>query len=163
MDFPVEKLINAAAAARARAYAPYSNFRVGAAILTSEGRYYTGCNVENASYGLSCCAERVALFKAVSNGERHFIALAVTAGTDDYCAPCGACRQALAEFNPALRVYMANRRGEYRVQTVAALLPAAFALNESPAPEAGRGRAEGDPAGTNSRKALGRIYEPVNR
>ena len=85
MEFPIEKLIGAAAASREKAYAPYSNFRVGAAILTKEGRYYTGCNIENASYGLTCCAERVAMFKAVSNSERSFEAIAVTAGTDEYC------------------------------------------------------------------------------
>lgn len=126
MDFPVEKLISAAAAARERAYAPYSNFRVGAAVLTKEGRYYTGCNVENASYGLTCCAERVALFKAVSDGERDFEAIAVTAGTDDYCAPCGACRQVLAEFGAEIKVFMANAKGDYRMLTVGELLPAAF-------------------------------------
>ncbi|MCL6634699.1 MAG: cytidine deaminase [Peptococcaceae bacterium] len=126
MDFSIEKLISAAMAARERAYAPYSGFRVGAAVLTGEGRCYTGCNVENASYGLTCCAERVALFKAVSDGERSFEAMAVTAGTEDFCAPCGACRQVLAEFGPEMKVFMLNARGEYRVQTVAELLPAAF-------------------------------------
>lgn len=129
MDFPVEKLINAAAAARGRAYAPYSRFKVGAAIVTAQGRYYTGCNVENASYGLSCCAERVALFKAVSNGERQFQAIAIAAGTDEYCVPCGACRQVLAEFNPDMQVFMANNQGQFQVRTVAELLPMAFTLN----------------------------------
>ncbi len=126
MILPVEKLINAAVAAREKAYAPYSNFRVGAAILTKEGRYYTGCNVENVSYGLTCCAERVALFKAVSDGERDFEAIAITAGTDEYCAPCGACRQALAEFGASIKVFMTNRAGDYRLLTVAELLPEAF-------------------------------------
>ena len=129
VDFPVEKLIKAAAAARERAYAPYSKFRVGAAILTGDGRYYTGCNIENASYSLTCCAERVALFKAVSDGERDFEAIAVTAGTEEYCTPCGACRQALAEFGGDIKVFMANRQGDYLVQTVAELLPAAFKLD----------------------------------
>jgi len=124
--FPIEKLINAAVAARERAYAPYSNFRVGAAILTKEGRYYTGCNVENVSYSLTCCAERVALFKAVSNGERDFEAIAITAGTDEYCAPCGACRQALAEFGAKIKVFMVNRAGDYHLRSVAELLPEAF-------------------------------------
>ena len=104
MIFPIEKLIGAATAAREKAYAPYSNFRVGAAILTKEGRYYTGCNIENASYGLTCCAERVALFKAVSNRERTFEAIAVTAGTSEFCSPCGACRQVLAEFGTNIKV-----------------------------------------------------------
>lgn len=129
MDLPVGKLINAAKEARERAYAPYSNFRVGAAILTRDGRCYTGCNIENASYSLTCCAERVALFKAVSGGERDFAAIALTAGTEEYCTPCGACRQALAEFGGDIKVVMANRRGDYLVQTVAELLPAAFKLN----------------------------------
>jgi cytidine deaminase len=124
--FPVEKLINAAVAAREKAYAPYSNFRVGAAVLTKDGRCYTGCNVENVSYSLTCCAERVALFKAVSDGKRDFEAIAITAGTDEYCAPCGACRQALAEFGAKIKVFMANRAGDYRLLTVAELLPEAF-------------------------------------
>ncbi|MCG9967052.1 cytidine deaminase [Pelotomaculum terephthalicicum JT] len=158
MDFPVEKLIKAASAARERAYAPYSHFKVGAAILTVEGRYYTGCNVENASYGLSCCAERVALFKAVSNGERHFEAIAVTAGTDEYCAPCGACRQVLMEFNPAMKVFMANGKGDFRMQTAAELLPAAFALTSRAAGCAGRDKepSAGKKTGLN-------IFEPVIR
>ncbi|MDF9409278.1 MAG: Cytidine deaminase [Pelotomaculum sp. PtaB.Bin013] len=156
MDFPVEKLINAASAARERAYAPYSLFKVGAAILTVEGRYYTGCNIENASYGLSCCAERVALFKAVSNGERHFEAIAITAGTDQFCAPCGACRQVLTEFNPAMKVFMANSKGEFRMQTAAELLPAAFALMNLAAECAGHEQAAGGKTGVN-------IFEPVIR
>lgn len=153
MDFPVEKLINAAAAARERAYAPYSKFRVGAAILTKEGRYYTGCNIENVSYGLTCCAERVALFKAVSNGERDFEAIAVTAGTDDYCTPCGACRQVLAEFGGKMKVFMVNGRGEYHVQTVNELLPAAF---DREALASGGTEPE-------EKKAVGKLIEPVNR
>ncbi|MDD3653394.1 MAG: cytidine deaminase [Desulfotomaculaceae bacterium] len=157
MDFPVEKLIRAASAALGRAYAPYSCFKVGAAILTTEGRYYTGCNVENASYGLSCCAERVALFKAVSNGERNFEALAVIADTDDYCTPCGACRQVLAEFNPAMKIYMVNGRGEYWLLTVADLLPATFVLKEAHPTSAGLG--EDRPGG----KVITKIFEPVNR
>jgi len=158
MDFPVEKLINAASAARERAYAPYSLFKVGAAILTVEGRYYTGCNVENASYGLSCCAERVALFKAVSNGERNFEAIAITAGTDEYCAPCGACRQVLTEFNPAMKVIMANKRGEYRLQTAAELLPAAFEIKNPASGCAGQDkeRVVSEQTGVN-------IFEPVIR
>jgi cytidine deaminase len=126
MDFPVEKLIGAAAAARGKAYAPYSKFKVGAAILTKDGHCYTGCNIENASYGLTCCAERVALFKAVSSSERSFKAIAVTAGTKEFCPPCGACRQALAEFGTDIKVYMANETGEYQMQTVAELLPLSF-------------------------------------
>lgn len=153
MDFPVEKLINAAAAAREKAYAPYSKFRVGAAILTKEGRYYTGCNIENVSYGLTCCAERVALFKAVSNGERDFEAIAISAGTGDYCAPCGACRQVLAEFGEKMKVFMANGRGEYRVLTVAELLPAAF----------DRASLTSGGAESEEKKVTTKLIEPVNR
>ncbi len=126
MDIPVEKLINAAQTARETAYAPYSNYRVGAAILTSKGRCYTGCNIENASYSLTCCAERVALYKAVSDGEMDFVAIAVTAGTADYCVPCGACRQALAEFGTGMKVYMVNGQGDYLVKMLEALLPCVF-------------------------------------
>ncbi|HPU35287.1 MAG TPA: cytidine deaminase [Bacillota bacterium] len=126
MEFPVEKLIRAAEEARERAYAPYSNYRVGAAILTRQGRCYTGCNIENASYGLTCCAERVALYKAVSAGEHDFDAIAVTAATDDFCVPCGACRQTLAEFSRNLKVYMVNARGDYLVKTLDELLPCVF-------------------------------------
>lgn len=129
MEFSTENLIKAATEAREKAYAPYSKFRVGAALLTRTGRCYTGCNVENVSYGLTCCAERVALFKAVSEGERDFSAIAITAGTGEYCTPCGACRQALAEFGRDLKVLMANKHGKYRVMTVAELLPAAFEQN----------------------------------
>lgn len=139
MDFPVEKLIKAAMAAREKAYAPYSKFRVGAALLTRDGRYYTGCNIENASYSLTCCAERVALFKAVSSGERDFEAIAVTAETEEYCTPCGACRQALAEFGGDIIVFMANKEGDYLEQTVAELLPGAFKLKISGQPSAAPG------------------------
>ncbi len=154
MIFPVEKLINAATAARERAYAPYSKFKVGAAILTKEARYYTGCNVENASYGLACCAERVALYKAVSNGERDFEAIAVTADTDDFCAPCGACRQALAEFGTHIKVFMANRQGAYRIQTVAELLPGAFSSQVL---------TTSDNNGQVEERIVTKLMEPVNR
>jgi cytidine deaminase len=154
MDFPIEKLIGAATAAREKAYAPYSNFRVGAAILTKEGRYYTGCNIENASYGLTCCAERVALFKAVSNSERSFEAIALTAGTDEFCPPCGACRQALAEFGTDIKVYMAKGAGAYRMQTVAELLPLSFTL-KAPAP--------GGDDDSDDQKTITKLIEPVNR
>jgi len=153
MDFPVEKLINAAMAARERAYAPYSKYKVGAAILTRDGRYYTGCNIENASYSLTCCAERVALFKAVSGGERHFVAIAVTAGTEEYCVPCGACRQALVEFGGEIKVFMANKEGAYKVSTVAELLPAAFKLDN----------AEQMSASSGNTITFTKLIEPVNR
>lgn len=124
-----EELVVKALEARKNAYIPYSGFAVGAALLTCAGRVYTGCNVENSSYGLTVCAERVALLKAVSQGDREFVALAVVADTEDYCSPCGACRQVLAEFGGHIKVYLANRQGEYREMTVEELLPAAFTLS----------------------------------
>ncbi len=125
-----QKLIDAAAAARQKAYVPYSQFAVGAALLGSDGIIYTGCNVENASYGLTCCAERTALFKAVSNGTRRFLALAVVGGNvgdgiSAPCIPCGICRQALAEFcdDDFLIIF-----GNGDTTTLGALLPNAFRL-----------------------------------
>jgi len=106
------------------AYAPYSQFRVGAAVLTEDGQIYAGCNVENASYGLSVCAERTAVFKAVSKGERDFEAIAVV--TEKGVTPCGACRQVLMEFGENIQVIVADEAGEYRVFTLRELLPEAF-------------------------------------
>ncbi|MEW5952394.1 MAG: cytidine deaminase [Bacillota bacterium] len=123
-----EQLIEQARQAGKNAYAPYSNFSVGAALLLADGSVVTGCNVENASYGLTICAERTAVYKAVSEGQREFAAIAVYADTDSYCSPCGACRQVIAEFGPQIRVIMANRRGEYKVRTIAELLPETFQL-----------------------------------
>jgi cytidine deaminase len=119
-------LIAAAIAARERAYAPYSTFQVGAAILTSEGEIFAGCNVENASYGLTICAERVAAANAVAAGRRRFAAIAVASPAA--ATPCGACRQVLAEFEPALPVLLidANRPTAIMETNLAALLPAAF-------------------------------------
>jgi cytidine deaminase len=125
-----EELIALAMTARQNAYAPYSGFTVGAALLAISGEVYTGCNVENSSYGLTVCAERVAVFNAVARGEREFIALAVVCGTEEYCSPCGACRQVLAEFGGDIKVYLANRHGAYRETTVAELLPMAFLLSD---------------------------------
>lgn len=125
-----QKLIDAASAARQKAYAPYSQFAVGAALLGGDGVIYTGCNVENASYGLACCAERTALFKAVSAGTRHFLALAVVGGevgegVGTPCLPCGICRQALAEFcDDKLPIISGN--GE--ITTLGELFPNAFRL-----------------------------------
>ncbi len=118
-------LIQAAIEARRNAYAPYSRFKVGAAVLTKEGKIFTGCNVENASYGLSMCAERVAIFKAVSEGYKDFIAIAVVADTDDPVKPCGACRQVMAEFGN-FDVIMANLKGDVKIMKVSELLPEAF-------------------------------------
>ena len=96
----VEELVAAARAARERAYAPYSGFRVGAALLSQAGKLYTGANVENASYGLSMCAERIAVFNAVTAGESEFASIAVVGSGKGYISPCGACLQVLAEFPP---------------------------------------------------------------
>ena len=121
-----DELVRLATEARERAYAPYSGFRVGAALLVADGRVYTGCNVENASYGLSMCAERTAVFKAVADGALAFTAVAVVADSAEPPSPCGACRQVLAEFGPATRVIIANLRGARREATVEELLPVSF-------------------------------------
>jgi len=121
----IQELVRRARETMDKAYAPYSRFRVGAALLTKSGRIFTGCNVENASYGLTNCAERTAVFKAVSEGEKEVAALALIADTDDYCVPCGACRQVMAEFGD-FPVIQANRAGEHKISNVAELLPGAF-------------------------------------
>lgn len=124
-----EKLINLALQAKEKAYAPYSKFQVGAALLTESGEIFTGCNVENASYGLTNCAERTAIFKAVSQGHTKFKAIAiVTDLTDQYTSPCGACRQVMAEFGSDIVVLMGNGKGEYLEKTVEQLLPLSFKL-----------------------------------
>ena len=108
------------------AYIPYSKFPVGAALECSDGTVYTGCNIENAAYGPSVCAERVAVFKAVSEGRRDFVRLAVAADTKDFCAPCGVCRQVLHEFAPKLEVILVNRDGKTKELTLPDLLPYSF-------------------------------------
>ncbi len=125
-----EQLIRLAREARQRAYAPYSRFAVGAALLGRSGRVYTACNVENVSYGLSICAERAAVFKAVSEGEQEFKALAVVTSAGG--SPCGACRQVLAEFNYNMTVYVADTEGQYRAFTMEELLPEAFMPEDLP-------------------------------
>jgi cytidine deaminase len=119
-----EELVAQAMQARERAYAPYSNYQVGAALLGRSGRVYTGCNVENAVYPLATCAERTAVVKAVSEGEREFVALAVA--TKNGGAPCGSCRQTLREFGEDIAVIIADDSGAYRETTVAELLPDSF-------------------------------------
>lgn len=121
---PPEELIARAALAQEYAYVPYSNYPVGAALLTRSGRVYLGANVENAVYSLTVCAERTAVFKAVSDGEREFEAIAVV--TDNGASPCGACRQVLREFAPDLPIYIADADGNYRQTSVAELLPDSF-------------------------------------
>jgi cytidine deaminase len=119
------KLIELAREARLKAYAPYSNYQVGAALVTPSGKFFTGCNVENAAYPTGLCAERVAIFKAVSEGEREFSALAVV--TSNGGTPCGACRQVMAEFGLDMVVLIADAEGKLKQETsVVELLPGAF-------------------------------------
>ena len=108
-----------------KAYAPYSKYHVGACVKTKDGKYHVGANIENASYGLTNCAERTAIFKAVSEGQTKFKALAVVADTEGPCAPCGACRQVISEFEIP-RIIMANLRGDYTVVELEGLLPFRF-------------------------------------
>ncbi len=125
-----KRLVDKATAALRQAYAPYSEFRVGAALLTEDGEIVTGCNVENASYGLTNCAERTAIFKAVSDGVRKFTSIAIVVDTTEGVgAPCGACRQVLNEFNADMRVIMANTAGDYKISSVSELLPDSFGAN----------------------------------
>ncbi len=121
-----DTLIVQAEKAKAGAYAPYSHFHVGAALLCGDGRVYTGANVENASYGVTCCAERVALFKAVTDGARGFTAIAVTSDAEGPTYPCGACRQALIEFSRDMDVICTGTGGERVIRKISELLPCAF-------------------------------------
>jgi len=122
-----QELLNAALSARERAYAPYSKFLVGAAVLAKSGKIYTGCNIENASYGLTVCAERNALFSAVGSGEREFTALCVVGDTEAPISPCGACRQVMAEFKVPC-IILANLKGDVKEYTLEELLPYGFSL-----------------------------------
>jgi cytidine deaminase len=119
-------LVEAAKKARLHAYSPYSGVKIGAAVLTSGGEVFTGANVENASYGLACCAERTAIFKAVSEGKRDIVAIAVVGKSEDFTKPCGACRQVMVEFNPRMKVLRRGLDGFSDDSTAGALLPAHF-------------------------------------
>lgn len=138
--FDPQALIDAATAARKNAYAPYSDYQVGAALLTTTDTIYTGCNVENAVYPLSICAERVAVFKAVSSGETDFAAIAVV--TQNGGSPCGSCRQVLREFAKEMIVVIADTAGHFHKTTIGALLPESFSradldrasVNRTPTP-----------------------------
>ena len=121
-----DKLIQAAIQMLERAYIPYSHFPVGAALECEDGSVYTGCNVENASYGLCICAERTAAVKAVSEGKRKFRRIVIAGNSDDYCTPCGACRQFLYEFAPEMEVICLNRKREVMKTTLKELLPHGF-------------------------------------
>jgi len=119
-------LLAAARAARENAHAPYSNFRVGAALRAKSGVIYTGCNVENSTYGLTVCAERVAIFKAISEGERGFDAIAVVTDTDQLTPPCGACRQIIWEFCGDVDIILGNLKGKMETQRTSVLFPRPF-------------------------------------
>jgi cytidine deaminase len=121
-----DDLIAAATVARENAHAPYSNFRVGAAVRARSGRVFTGCNVENSTYGLTLCAERVAIFKAISEGERGFDAVAVVTDTGALTPPCGACRQIIWEFCGDAEVVLADLKGKVEVHRMSALFPKPF-------------------------------------
>ncbi|WP_088008004.1 cytidine deaminase [Indiicoccus explosivorum] len=126
-----EQLIQESKQARQQAYVPYSKFPVGAALLSEDGTVYRGCNIENASYPMTNCAERTAIFKAISEGVRDFTALAVVADTEGPVSPCGACRQVMAEFFPAdMPVYLTNLTGDVQETTVRGLLPGAFTMED---------------------------------
>ena len=129
----IPRLINEAFAARRMAYTPYSHFQVGAALLTADGRIYRGCNIENAAYTPTNCAERTAFFKAVSEGEREFTAIAIVGGVEDatefdWCAPCGVCRQGMEECcdESTFEIVLARSVEEYEVYTLGELLPKGF-------------------------------------
>ena len=124
-ELETQKLMDCAIKARENAYSPYSHFAVGAALLCEDGTLYEGCNIENASYGLTNCAERTAIFKAVSEGHIKFKALAVVADTEGPCAPCGACRQVMAEFKIPL-IILGNLMGNIKIVTIEELLPFSF-------------------------------------
>ncbi|MGI8883210.1 MAG: cytidine deaminase [Pyrinomonadaceae bacterium] len=122
----MKDLIEKAQQARENAHAPFSDFKVGAALLTKSGEVYTGCNVENASYGLTMCAERVAIFKAISEGEKDFTHLAIVADTENLTPPCGACRQIIWEFCGDIPIILANFSGQTEIVQTGDLLPRAF-------------------------------------
>ncbi|EYE88124.1 cytidine deaminase [Fervidicella metallireducens AeB] len=121
-----KEMVQLAMSAKEKAYAPYSNFRVGAALLCNDGKIYTGCNIENVSFGGTNCAERTALFKAISEGNKNFIKIAIISDSANYTYPCGICRQVLAEFNPNLDIIVANNKGEFKEHKLSELLPYSF-------------------------------------
>ena len=126
MKPPGPEFLEAALSARAKAFAPYSKFQVGAALEDADGRIHTGCNVENATYGLTVCAERVAVFKAISEGVRKFRRIAIAADTDTLTPPCGACRQILWEFCGDIEIVLVNPRGKTEKHQLKDLFPKAF-------------------------------------
>lgn len=130
MNEEFKKLIKKAEEARKRAYTPYSKFQVGAAVLCADGKIFTGCNIENASFGLTICAERIAIFKAISEGSTKFKAIAVVGDTAKPCSPCGACRQVIWEFGEDITLIMVNLKGDFKIKKIKELLPEAFGKND---------------------------------
>lgn len=133
-NIPVEELIEKAFGMLDYSYVPYSHFHVGAALLSKDGRIYTGCNIENAAFGPTNCAERTAIFKAVSEGCKEFDAIAVVGGLDknvkDYCPPCGVCRQVMVEFcRKDFKIILARSKSDYKIFTLEELLPQSFSLD----------------------------------
>lgn len=121
-----EKLMSLAEKAKENSYSPYSKFRVGAALITNDGKIYTGCNIENSSYGGTICAERTALLKAVSEGEKTFKKLAVASDLEDYTFPCGICLQVISEFMPDGEIILKNKTSGLKIFKLSELLPHAF-------------------------------------
>lgn len=129
-DKQIENMIRAAHDARAKAYAPYSKFKVGAALLSDSGKIFGGCNVENASYGLTICAERAAIYNAVTHGRKRFKALLILTNTDNVTPPCGACRQVISEFtSKTFPIILVNKTYELVFFTISELLPKPFKIN----------------------------------
>ena len=126
MNEDLQKLIERAKEAREKAFAPFSNFKVGAALQSDNGQVFAGCNIENASYGLTMCAERVAIFKAISEGKRNFTQLAIVGDTEDLTPPCGDCRQIIWEFCGNIPITLANLSGKVETFQMKELLPRAF-------------------------------------
>ena len=122
----IEALIGKAISMMDYSYVPYSHFHVGAALLAKNGTVYGGCNIENAAYGVTICAERTAIFKAVSEGRRDFVRIAIAGRSEDYCVPCGSCRQVMMEFAPELEVICLNGKGESKTFALRELLPYGF-------------------------------------
>ncbi len=131
MSENIKKLLDAAQKAKENAYAPYSHFHVGAALITPGGNIYSGCNVENTSYGLTICAERNAIFKMAAEGERQISEILVIGDTEEFLPPCGACRQVIAEFSKKeTAVYMCNKNGDIKKSTVDEIIPYTFFLEK---------------------------------
>lgn len=130
-EIDVKKLLDAATTAKNNAYAPYSNFHVGAALMTDSGKIFSGCNVENTSYGLTICAERNAIFNMVANGENKISQILVIGDTNQFLPPCGACRQVMAEFSSnSTSVFMCNKKGEIKKSSMNEILPFSFFLDK---------------------------------